>query len=301
MKRRAFLAHTGTALIAAGASPSLFANVPKNTIYSRLGMTTVVFRNQFEQTRPKNFDLPLKPLTLLEIPEYFSDRFKLRNIEFWSQHFESTSDSYIGELKKTIDAHHTRLINIQLDGRYDISATDEEERLRSIEFVKGWIDTAHKLGAKGLRSNPGGQELEKSVESLKLLAPYAESKGVTLYVENHLGFGKFPQNMLKIHHRVSHPNLQLLTDFANFDPSVDPLESIAMLMPETGLISAKAKYVDTEGNHPDYDFVQCVQTAEKSGFRGIYSAEYYDSKNRPVDPEFIADWMLKHLAENIAG
>jgi sugar phosphate isomerase/epimerase len=295
MERRTFIRNTSSALLLSGLAPDLFAGTKRNDANTRLAMTTVTFRSRFEQTRMKNYDEQRGPLTLLDIPEYFADRFELHNLEFWSRHFESTDDAYLKTLKKRVKMSRAKLINIQLDGPYDLSDKDTSKREKSITFVKEWIDTASKVGAKGLRANPGKFEIAQSIASFKELAPYAKKKGVTLYAENHMGFGVYPENMVKVYQGVDHAGLKLLTDFANFDASVAQLAGIKTMTPYTGLVSAKALYIDAEGNHPKYDYTNCIQIMEQNGYKGMYSAEYYDSKSRNVDTEFIADWMLSRL------
>ena len=300
MKRRTFIKRSGSALLFSGFRSNSFAKDPELRRTSRLAMTTVTFRSRFEQTRLRNYEEHRERLDLFAIPEYFADRFHLHNLEFWSQHFESSEDTYLAELKSCIQKNHAQLINIQLDGDYDVSDPDESKRRKSIHFVKRWIDSAQRIEAKGLRVNPGRFGISESIESLKELAPYAQKSGITLYLENHMGFGVFPNNMVNIHETVNHSSLRLLTDFANFESSIDQLTGIKTLAPHTGLVSAKALYIDSEGNHPAYDFGACVKTMESSGYRGLYSAEYYDSKARAVDTEFIADWMLAQLRGSLA-
>jgi hypothetical protein len=39
--------------------------------------------------------------------------------------------------------------------------------------------------------------------------------------------------------------------------------------------------------------------AEQAGFKGIYSVEQWSREELTVDPEQVADWMLKHVRSNI--
>ena len=87
MRRRTFLIRTSGLVISVAAGLSPARAVPPAT--DRVGMGTVIFRNRFEQTRPKGISAIENPLTLLEVPAYYRERFKVRNLEFWSHHFES--------------------------------------------------------------------------------------------------------------------------------------------------------------------------------------------------------------------
>jgi hypothetical protein len=73
---------------------------------SRIGLTTVVFRNRFVSTNPDATD---HLLTLETVPEYFQDRFGIYQPEFWSEHFESRDPSYLKDLKKALDKSQPEL------------------------------------------------------------------------------------------------------------------------------------------------------------------------------------------------
>ena len=97
MKRRKFIQNSGVAAGALLAAPSFFTACSVNDPMSRIGLTTVVFRNRFLSTNPNaSGDL----LTLEKIPEYYRDRFGIYQPEFWSEHFESREPSYLKELKE---------------------------------------------------------------------------------------------------------------------------------------------------------------------------------------------------------
>ena len=100
MKRRHFLSQTGFAGSAFLVGPSLFTYSSKLDAMDRIGLTTVVFRNEFASTNP---NLGTSVLTLKDIPEYFSERFGIHNLEYWSEHFESRTQSYLKDLKKALE------------------------------------------------------------------------------------------------------------------------------------------------------------------------------------------------------
>ena len=138
MHRRSFVIQGGGLLISIAATSSPARAVQSGT--DRVGMGTVIFRNRFAQTKPKDASEIKNPLTLLEVPAYYVDRFGVRNLEFWSHHFESLETAYLTELRDRIKAAGTQLINVQLDGNYDLASTNAEERQRSLDNARKWID-----------------------------------------------------------------------------------------------------------------------------------------------------------------
>lgn len=300
MQRRSFLKAgvatcVATSGLLGGALPQIVLANKRTDPMSRIAMSTVTFRFRFEQTnRDGKGDL-----LLTDVPEYYADRFKLRNIEFWSKHFESQKKPYLDQLKKKIAGARTKLINIQVDERYNLADPNDEHRKASIKLCKGWVDTTAYLGAPSMRVNSGHGEMEPCVSAIKEVNAYAKSKGLILLVENHGGISASPDDLLKLHAAVGSPNFRILADFANWPPNVDIQEALKKIYPHTHLISAKTKEFNEMGEHISFDFDRCVRLAEASGFKGIYSAEQWAAKNNPTNFEKASDWMIEHLKANI--
>ena len=87
MHRRTFLIR-GSGLMISVLAETSYAG-PARPGVDRVGMGTVIFRSRFEQTRPKGAAAIASPLTLLDVPAYYRERFQVRNLEFWSHHFQS--------------------------------------------------------------------------------------------------------------------------------------------------------------------------------------------------------------------
>ena len=174
MKRRKFIQNSGVAAGALLAAPSFFTACSVNDPMSRIGLTTVVFRNRFLSTNPNaSGDL----LTLEKIPEYYRDRFGIYQPEFWSEHFESREPSYLKELKEALDKSNSTLINIQVDtpGK-DMSDPEDGKSALAVEEIKEWIDVGAFLGSKMVRGSFMQHSLEVGIKSMKELVKYAAGK-----------------------------------------------------------------------------------------------------------------------------
>jgi L-ribulose-5-phosphate 3-epimerase UlaE len=65
------------------------------------------------------------------------------------------------------------------------------------------------------------------------------------------------------------------------------------------VVSAKAVDFTPEGEHTSYDFDRCVQLCERAGFKGIYLVEQWSRQEQQFDYEKIAEWLLRHVRENL--
>ena len=314
MNRRVFLAQLSAAV---GVAPVLSAtrlsalqgaaapSIPP-AVLQRIGITTVCFRNRFRQTAPK--DAAAKAdLTLLAAPRFIADSLGIHNVEVWNAHFENESPEYCAQVKDAAAKVGSRFTNIQLDASYDLSAADAAKRAESITFVKGWMDRAKAIGAPTLRANTGpakaGTPFEPATiaDSFKQLAAYGKTIGVKILIENHVGFSADVDKVVTILKAVDDPNCGAITDWGN-SKATDIEQRVAdmkKLMPYLALVSAKELDFDANNNHTSYDIVPLIKATEASGFRGIYSIEFYTDKNPPPDPVVAARKMMTTIAANI--
>jgi sugar phosphate isomerase/epimerase len=297
MKRRKFIQNSGVAAGALLAAPSFFNACSGNNSMSRIGLTTVVFRNRFLSTNP---DASGDLLTLETVPEYFRDRFGIYQPEFWSEHFESTEPSYLKELKMALDKSHSTLINIQVDtpGK-DMSDPETGKSGEAVEELKEWIDVGSSLGAKMIRGSFMQHSLDEGIKSTRELVKYAASKGITFLSENHFDLMSFPENHVKVAQEVDDKNFGLLADFGNYPESTDKYKALEMIAPYTRLVSAKTHGFDENYEHKEFDFDRCVRIMEEGGFKGIYSLEQWENGLPDYDFEKIVDWMIGHVKANV--
>lgn len=264
-------------------------------------MGTVLFRNRFKQTRPKDLKTSASELTLLDVPQFYRDRFKVNRVEFWSYHFDSLEPAYLEQLKNKLRAAGSTLVNIQVDTNYNLASADELKRRESIEHVKPWIDAAALLGSKAIRINPGNGPVEKCVESMREVNAYAKSKGMPLLTENHFGIEMDPDVHLRIRDEAGPENFYTLPDFGNYSDEVR-YAALEKILPYAYLVSAKAaEFRDNRGTleHVSYDFDRCVRMAERAGFKGVYSVEQWTRNHPDIDYEKVGDWLIEHVKANI--
>jgi sugar phosphate isomerase/epimerase len=296
MHRRSFIFRTGGLLLAVSTAAVRAARADGE----RVGMGTVIFRNRFEQTRPKGIAEIRDPLTLRAVPAYYRERFGIRKLEFWSHHFESLERPYLQELRARVQEARAELINVQVDAAYDLASADEAERQRSLDTVRQWIDAAATLGSQAVRINPGkaGGSVENSIASMKEVNRYCRSKNLPLLTENHFGLEMDPDVHLRIREAAGPENFHTLPDFGNY-PVATMWSSLEKILPYAYVVSAKAVDFDARGEHVSYDFDRCMQLCERAGFKGVYLVEQWSRREQELDSEKIAEWLLRRVRAGI--
>ncbi|MBI1226513.1 MAG: hypothetical protein GC192_14865 [Bacteroidetes bacterium] len=292
MDRRAFHKTITSAAAVFAIAPRAF-NFGKLDKMSRIAMSTVTFRERFESTKLKGKNAATNDLTLLQIPGYFADRFRLHNMEFWSKHFESIEPAYLKELKNAIKKQKSTLVNIQFDEDYQIGSPDEQVRKKSLELALRWVDAAKTLCSGAIRVNPGKGEAGYAIDSLKIIKKACQKNGLILMVENHFGMEMDTGIHLRILKEVG-KNIYSLPDYGNY-PNETRYEALAKIIPYAYQISAKTIEFDEHMNHLSFDFDRCMKMVVDSGFKGIYSVEQWSPTPLKTSEEAIADWMIERV------
>ena len=298
MHRRSFLFRASGLMLSVALAPSAVRAAVSSD--DRLGMSTVIFRSRFRQTKPAGTTEIKDELTLLQVPSYYRDRFGVRNLELWSNHFESLDRAYLQELRANVKDAGSQLVNIQVDADYDLASTNDAERERSLQTAFEWIDAAAFLGSRAVRINPGrsGGSVEKSIASMKQVNRYCKARGLPLLTENHFGIEMDPDVHLRILDEAGPDNIYTLPDFGNY-PVESMWSSLEKILPHAYMVSAKTVEFNERMEHVTYDFERCIRLAERAGFKGIYSVEQWSQKELEVDYEKVADWMLRRVRANL--
>ena len=319
MTRRWFLRQSGRTLAVlpivsslpvlgrAATAGATLQSIPASVL-KRIGITTVCFRDRFASTREKNAE-PLaagQELTLLSAPKFIADTLGLHNVEIWSAQFADTSIDYCRTIKAAAAAVQSRIINIQVDGSENLSDPDVAKRTASIATIKQWMDRAAAVGAPTLRANTGGGspeawDVNRTADSFRQLAEYGKKIGVKILIENHIGYSADIDKVVAIVKAVNDPNCRVISDWGN-TPSSSPearVAGLSKLFPYLELVSAKELDFDEQNRHINYDVVPLIKATEASGYRGIYSIEFYGRP--PKDTVAAAKDMIRALAANISG
>lgn len=303
MNRRNFVLKTSGMALGFSMAPSLLAQENKGgDKLDRIALGTLLFRYRFQQTKPKGVEKIENELTLLDVPEHHRDRFGIRKIEFWNEHFESIEPSYLEKLKGKIKAAGSELVNVQIDRiSYDLASTDEEARKKSVKAVSEWIDAVSFLGSRCIRINPGSPKgsVEKSIESLKELNARAKEKNLIIITANHFGIEMDADKHVEI---VKGAGVYTEPDFGNYPADDKLFAKLEKIVPHAYIVSAKMVEFDEKTlQHVSYDFDRCVQLCEKLGFKGTYMVAQWSPKVQNIDYSKIADWGIEHLKANISA
>lgn len=214
-------------------------------------------------------------LTLLELPHVLAEK-KFAAVEIGHFHIRDTSDQYLSALSQAIGESGIRLYSLLLDYG-DISAADERRRRADIEWIKGWIDIARKVGAERVRvvageGDPTDKEaLHRSLAALQELIAYAAGTGVRIVTENFRPLASTADNCLSLLAGCG-PDLGLISDFGNYN-GPHKYEELSRTAPHSETIHAKAS-TDEDGRPDEQEFARCMSVVRDAQFTGAVTIVY---------------------------
>jgi len=207
---------------------------------------------------------------------------------------------------------------IMVDHAGELADPDPEKLKEAIENHKIWMDAAALMGAHSIRANLFGElDPEKwhtiSVASLKELAAYGKTKGVSILIENHGGWSSDGAKLAAVMKEVNMETAGTLPDFGNFcvkreggerwgAPCVeeyDVYKGMEELMPYAKGVSAKSYNFDENGNETKLDYPRIMQIVKDAGFKGYVGVEYEGPLEDPKEGMALTKALVEKSIKNL--
>ena len=92
-------------------------------------------------------------MELKDFAAHVGEKFNIRKIEPWSEHFRSLDAKYLGEIRAAVEKAGGMIVNIAVDGEQSPYAANKAERDGFVAFAKQWVDAAVLVGSPSIRVN----------------------------------------------------------------------------------------------------------------------------------------------------
>ena len=174
----------------------------------------------------------------LDFPRIAREDFGLNGIEFVNTLFEVPTVSYLNRLKKNADDHGVTMVLIMIDAEGDGCEPTPELRKQFVINHRKWIDIAHYLGCKAIRTNcRGPQNVDKdealkwAAESYHMLLKYAIPAGISVCIENHGGVSNDADWMVRLYEEVNNLYFGSYPDWRSPSDDFNNLEYLEKMLP----------------------------------------------------------------------
>ncbi len=247
-------------------------------------------------------------LDILKFPEMIREKYKINGAEYWSIAFmgKESDTNFIKDLnKRSLDQNVENLIilvdNVDINTMENgpsLASSEKNERDKSIDFHKKWIDVASEIGCHSIRVNLRSNEsntdkiLDNSSESISKLIDHSSSQGVSIVVENHGGITGDADWLVSLMTNINNDYVGTLPDFGSYNFCVkrgelnfegltgecenqyDKYKGVKKLLPFAKGISAKSHEFNSMGEETSTDFSRMMDIISSSSYKGYITIEY---------------------------
>jgi sugar phosphate isomerase/epimerase len=291
--RRRFLAQS--TLLAAGASlcprlafsgdTSPHVQFPADA-RERIAIASYPFREFILGARD---DAAAQKMDLKDFAAHCGQKFNIRKIEPWNQHFRSTDAKYLEEFRVSIEKTRGAVVNIAVDGDHSPYAADASERDQAVAFCKKWIEVAAAIGSPGVRTNipeakDSKPDLPRAAETFKRIVEHAAAKNVVVNLENDNPVSEDPFFLVQLIERVNSPWLRSNPDFCNTlttGREEYAYKGIAAMFEHAyGICHVKDMETNSKGQEFRVDMARTFGILKHANYRGYCSMEF-DTQGDP--------------------
>jgi L-ribulose-5-phosphate 3-epimerase len=249
----------------------------------------------------------------LDFPLMARRDFGIEAVEYVNTFYFNRAEDrdYLGELKRRADGEGVRSLLIMCDAEGELGDPDPEARRIAAERHFKWVEAARFLGCHAIRVNaasdpslPPDEQQRLAADGLRQLCEFADSRDISVLVENHGGLSSNARWLAGVMDLVDHPRVGTLPDFGNFHLGggewYDRYQGVAELMPYARAVSAKSNEFDAEGNETSTDFRRMMRIVLDAGFRGYVGIEYEGTRLEEPDGIRATKALLERVREELA-
>lgn len=229
--------------------------------------------------------------TTLDFPRIAREEFGLNGIEFVNTLFDVPTESYLKKLKQAAEQYRITMVLIMVDDEGDGCSSTKEGRNAFARFHHKWIDIAHYLGCRAIRTNCRGPEgidkeqaLHWAAESYELLLRYAREAHIQVLIENHGGVSNDPEWMIQLIETVNDPLLGTYPDWREPTAEFDNYTYLQKTLPF-------AKGMSYRNQPTDELTTKMIRLCKESGYRGWYGIESRGRKEVKKGIELLQNYL----------
>ncbi len=229
-------------------------------------------------------------MTNLDFPKVTRE-LGIDGVEYVNQFFKDKAkdEKYLGELKKIAKNEGVTNVLIMCDGEGMVGHPEKDERVKTVENHKKWVDAAAFLGCHSIRVNAGSrgtfdEQQKLAADGLHMLCEYGDTQKINIIVENHGGLSSNGEWLSGVMKMVDHKRVGTLPDFGNFminrdtGEEYDRYKGVELLMPYAKGVSAKTNVFNAAGDEANMDYYRLMKIVDEAGYKGFVGIEFEGSE-----------------------
>ena len=235
-------------------------------------------------------------LNLMTYLELLYSRYHVRNADIWTGLLppDTLESGYLKKIRRFMDDRQISLANLCVDGPI-LWVDDPDKRAANRLTMLRYIEAAGILGARTVRIDFGGNASPMGDEPLDVIAglyreycAICQDQGMIIGPENHWGWDRLPENLIRVRDAVNHPAYGHLLHVGNWpDGQAERmLETVLPILMHT---------------HFPADMITwskpLLRRIALTGYKGAYSVEHHSAVNELERAQWQLGILRGHIAE----
>lgn len=220
-------------------------------------------------------------------------RYHVDNADIWSGILQSLDEDYLNKVRDALDEREISLANLCVDGPH-VWEPDEEQRETNYRNALRYIRAGETLGAKTIRIDMGGRDLEMSeaqfeytVKRYREYAQLAADGGFRIGPENHWGASRSLENITRVVEAVSNPSFGILLHLENWDQDPERGDEVGA---NYAFHTHFAAWV-----MPRYE--EKIKWLQNANYPGVFSVEHHSAHNEYSEVEYQLAYLRRTLRQ----
>ncbi len=204
--------------------------------------------------------------------ETIKSRYNVTYADIWTGILPTIEEDFIIKVREEMDRRDIILANLCVDGPH-LWEPEPEKREEHRKLMLKYIRVAEILGARTVRIDFGGPEGDMSdeafdyiVERYKEYCSICGDLGMKIGPENHWGYDRKIENLLKVWKAVDHPAYGHLLHFGNLENFMDDYEKLLPIVMHTHVPADSIPYAK-----------EVIRSLAESGYKGTLSVEHHSA------------------------
>ena len=297
LARRSFLAASSAAFACAAWRPATSADEPPRELTGEVGITTGSFSQQLRM-RPEKFALP-------ELLTVIREELDMRVVDVYTPSLVSFDGAYLDRVRAAAEKAGCVLTNMKMNQPgLNLGSRDKAVREKSLAEYRRSIDAAARLGMRWARPLPAKTNADRGllIAALRELAEYAAgrpaARKLQLLIENFGWMQADPDSVADLIKEVG-ANVAASPDTGNWANNTVRYDGLAKTFPLAVTCDFKARTLNADGQHREYDLKRCFDIGWDAGFRGPWCIEHghADEKTLFRELRLLRDQLRTWIAE----
>lgn len=240
-----------------------------------------------------------RTMDVFSLPKFVRDELGMRLIDLNTRWLAAYDERYIRRVNDSAEKHGCYFTNLKVNHQFgDLYHKDSNERTRAMSHARELILAANKLGARWIRFSapkPAADGPSATLAAHHELAKFAEQHRVQLLIENNGWMRSDAGSVARLVKIIGH-NVAPQPDTGNWNDDVR-YAGIAASFPGAASCDFKVFDLDERRQHEKYDIKRCFDIACKSGFRGPWALEHWNTDTRKFAAEirFLRDQLASWI------